>query len=51
MWVRVYDRVGGITMLNPNGDDHRLPFAKRNGRWGAHFFLDARPEVLNVRLP
>jgi hypothetical protein len=50
VWVRVYGDVGGVTMLNPDGDSYRLAFAKRDGTWEAHFFLDGRPEALNVRL-
>jgi hypothetical protein len=49
-WVRVYGDLGGITMVNPDGDRFRLPFVKRDGRWGAHYFFDARPEVFNVQL-
>lgn len=50
VWVRVYGDLGGITMLNPDGDHYRLAFAKRNGRWAANFFFDGRPEALNARL-
>lgn len=49
-WVRVYGDLGGITMVNPNGDRFRLPFVKRDGRWGAHYFFDVRPEVFNAQL-